>query len=105
MINFDYQGHEFGNIFLVGDAGGFASGLTGEGMYYAMVSGQEIAKKIINPKYDTPKISGILTRKVKHDKILKTINFDTTLSQIEYATLGLILKTHLLDRKIIDSFA
>ena len=29
MINYDYKGHEFGNKFLIGDAAGFASGLTG----------------------------------------------------------------------------
>ncbi len=55
-INFDYQGFKFGNKYLVGDAAGFASGLTGEGIYFAIVSGQEVARKIINPDYDCKNI-------------------------------------------------
>jgi geranylgeranyl reductase len=64
IINFDYQGFDFGNKFLVGDAAGFASGITGEGIYFAMVSGREIAKKIIDSTYKTTEIDKIL--KIKH---------------------------------------
>ncbi|TRZ53634.1 MAG: FAD-binding protein [Dehalococcoidia bacterium] len=64
IINFDYQGFDFGNKFLVGDAAGFASGITGEGIYFAMVSGKEIAKRIIDPTYKTTEIDKIL--KIKH---------------------------------------
>ena len=46
LINFDYRGHQFGNMFLVGDAAGFASGLTGEGIYPAIVSGEYVARHI-----------------------------------------------------------
>lgn len=51
LINYDYRGIKFDNIFLVGEAGGFTNGLTGEGIYNALVSGQEAAKKIIDPNY------------------------------------------------------
>jgi geranylgeranyl reductase len=68
-INFDYQGYQFNNKFLIGDAGGFASGLTGEGIYFAMVSGEEVARKIIDPQYNCPKISKILKIK-KYSEIL-----------------------------------
>lgn len=74
-INFDYQGYQFGNKFLIGDAGGFASGLTGEGIYFAMVSGKEVAKKIINPQYDCSGISKILKIKRDHENFFKLINF------------------------------
>ncbi len=42
-INFDFRGYRFNNIFLVGDAAGLASGLTGEGIYPAIVSGEAVA--------------------------------------------------------------
>jgi geranylgeranyl reductase len=74
-INFDYQGYQFGNKFLIGDAGGFASGLTGEGIYFAIVSGKEAAKKIINPQYDCPEISKILKIKRRHEYFSRKINF------------------------------
>lgn len=48
-IPYDYRGFRFGNIFLTGDAGGFASGLTGEGIYQALVSGEAAARKIMDP--------------------------------------------------------
>lgn len=51
-ISYDYRGHHFGNIFLAGEAAGLASGLTGEGIYQALASGQEVAKKILNPNYE-----------------------------------------------------
>jgi len=43
-INYDFQGYHFKDIFLVGDAAGLASGLTGEGIYPAIISGEQVAK-------------------------------------------------------------
>lgn len=74
-INFDYQGFNFGNKFLVGDAAGFASGLTGEGIYFAIVSGQEIAKKILNPNYNLPHLKQILKFKKYQEKLGKFLMF------------------------------
>src|SRR3989339_340870 len=68
-INYDYQGFEFGNMFLIGDAGGFTAPLTGEGIYNAIVTGEEVARKIIAPEYDTPKIQNIL----KYQNIQKRV--------------------------------
>lgn len=47
-INYDYKGYRFGNIFLIGDAAGLASALTGEGIYPAMVSGEAVGWEICN---------------------------------------------------------
>ena len=79
-INFDYRGYQFGNKFLIGDAGGFVSGLTGEGIYFAMVSGREVAKKIIDPQYDCPEISRILKIKRRHEYFFEKVNFLNDLS-------------------------
>ncbi|MBU0647614.1 NAD(P)/FAD-dependent oxidoreductase [Patescibacteria group bacterium] len=70
VINFDYQGYSFDNKFLVGDAGGFASGMTGEGIYFAMVSGIEVAKKIIDPAYNCEGIENILKIKKRQERFL-----------------------------------
>ncbi|MFA5126860.1 MAG: NAD(P)/FAD-dependent oxidoreductase [Patescibacteria group bacterium] len=74
-INIDYRGFEFGNKFLVGDAGGFASGLTGEGIYFALVSGREVARKILDPKYKCRKIIEILRIKRHHERAISFISF------------------------------
>ena len=79
-ISFDYQGYQFGNKFLVGDAGGFASGLTGEGIYFAMVSGREIVRKIIDPQYNCSELSKILKIKRNQENFLKLSSFLNDLS-------------------------
>ncbi len=101
-INYDYRGFEFGNIFLVGDAGGFTSGLTGEGMYFAMVSGIEAAKKIINPSYNLKELDKILKIKKSHEKFLASLEVNKVLSKIELELINLISRTMLFDEKIIN---
>lgn len=73
IINYDYRGFEFENKFLVGDAGGFASGLNGEGIFQAVISGKEVARKIIDKNYKCPGISHILNLKFIHEKFFKKI--------------------------------
>ena len=50
-LSYDYHGIQFGNVFLIGEAAGLTSGLTGEGIYPALMSGQIAAQSII---YDIP---------------------------------------------------
>ncbi len=45
--NADYRGWKFGNIYLVGDAGGFLNPLTTEGISYAIRSGEGAARHIL----------------------------------------------------------
>jgi len=73
VINYDYRGFQFENKFLVGEAAGFTSGLMGEGIFQAIISGEEIAKKIINPEYNCPRLKHILRSKFLQEKILKRI--------------------------------
>jgi flavin-dependent dehydrogenase len=66
-----YQGCEFENrIFLAGDAAGLASKLTGEGVSYALISGREIARRILNPDYTMPSLALLIKQKHKQDKII-----------------------------------
>lgn len=67
-MNTDYQGMNFGNAFLVGDAAGLASPFTGEGIYQALISGEEVAKTILDPSYESDKMSGILSKHARHQQ-------------------------------------
>jgi geranylgeranyl reductase len=69
-IAFDYKGYKFNNIFLIGDAAGLASGLTGEGILPAIISGEEIAKIIINPSYMPRKLHSLIKNHSLHTRIL-----------------------------------
>ena len=56
---------------LIGDAAGLASGLTGEGMYPALVSGETAARVIINPEHDCSQLRRLIVRQQKHRRIIE----------------------------------
>jgi len=103
-INFDYQGYKFKNIFLTGDAAGLASGLTGEGIYQALISGEEIAKIILDKKYKSTKMDELIRSKNMHNKVLNFLEKSGPIRKIEYELLGLLLKSKWIDKKIINTF-
>lgn len=68
-IAYDYRGVRFGNTYLIGEAAGLASGLTGEGIYQSLVSGQEVANMIIDPAHKPIQLEQVL----KYNRILERI--------------------------------
>ena len=71
LINFDYRGWRFSNIMLIGDAAGLASGLTGEGMYPALVSGETAARVILDPDYDCHELQRLINKQQKHQRLVE----------------------------------
>ncbi len=49
----------FGNVLLVGDAAGFVDALTGEGIYYALKSGEHAARAIIHGLSNMDRLDGV----------------------------------------------
>ena len=47
-----YEGFSFKDIFLIGDAGGFANKVTGEGVYEALVTAGMASQAIIDPQWN-----------------------------------------------------
>lgn len=70
LINYDFQGCHFDNIYLVGDAAGLASPLTGEGIYPAIVSGQAVAAKILNPHLPSPDMERLIRRHCRFTRMV-----------------------------------
>ena len=68
-IAYDFKGVKFGHIFLVGEAAGMASGFTGEGIYQSLVSGQEVARMILDPAYEPVQLGEAL----KYNRILERV--------------------------------
>lgn len=87
LINFDYQGWKFNNKFLVGDAAGLASGLTGEGIYPAILSGKTVAKTIITPAYKANTLDRLIKKHQKHKQLLLKTSKNKTLCKIIMETL------------------
>ncbi len=65
-ISSDFRGWKFGNCFLVGDAAGLASPLTGEGIYPAFVSAEAAAHTIIDKDHQPTALMALLAKHRKH---------------------------------------
>ena len=65
-INVDYRGWCFGTRFLIGDAAGLASPLTGEGINPALVSAEAAACKIIDGSHEEVNLERIIDRHRSH---------------------------------------
>lgn len=70
VINHHYCGCEFGNIFLAGDAAGLAIKSSGEGISAALISGSEIALKILDHTYAMPRLEKLVNIKRRQEKML-----------------------------------
>ncbi len=101
-INYDYRGYKFGNKYLVGDAAGLSSGLTGEGIYFAMASGEDIAKMIINKNHKPVLINKVLYIKKIHEIILNILKHGKYSQIFVYNFLLSLLKIKYFKNKIIN---
>ncbi len=69
-IEVEFLGFDFpGAIHLVGEAAGTPSGLTAEGIYPALVTGEEVARRILEPRFPMPKTRAWLRTKRLHDAL------------------------------------
>ena len=70
-ISFDYQGWNFGNTFLIGDAAGLASPLTGEGIFPAFVSAEAAARTILDKSHKPDDLNKLIKKHHKHEMMVK----------------------------------
>jgi len=97
LVNYDFQGFCFGSIWLVGDAAGLASGLTGEGIYPAIITGEAVAKKIIDPSYPAVEITGMAKKQLQHQKVIRIAATHPLLCSLLMEWLVFLLRIKLLD--------
>jgi geranylgeranyl reductase len=91
-ISYEYMGYRFGNRFLVGDAAGLVSGYTGEGIYFAMASGEDVARIIINKEHDPVLFRKVLSTKRKHEMFSGLLKSGKISSNVFYNTLFSLIK-------------
>jgi flavin-dependent dehydrogenase len=72
-INCRYSGLQFDNFFLAGDAAGLPSAATGEGIAYALASGEEVARRILGMNIPSPRFDALLRHKATQERILALI--------------------------------
>ncbi len=97
LINYDYRGYSFDGTWLVGDAAGLASGLTGEGIHPAIVSGEAVARKIIDPDYPADEINQMAKKKMRHERIVDISSKNKTACSLLMETLILMIRLKVVD--------
>jgi geranylgeranyl reductase len=102
VINYDYRGYRFGNIFLAGDAAGLASGLTGEGIYPAIISGKQIAREILGNNSGENLIEEWLAKKRKQEKYLFFLRRSDYFKHLFFSLLMKLIENKKMQEKIID---
>jgi len=71
-IEVAYHGCHFpGGVHLAGDAAGVVSSLTAEGIYGAIVTGEEVARSVLEPGAPAPKTASWLRTKRRHDRLAR----------------------------------
>jgi flavin-dependent dehydrogenase len=79
----DFRGFHFsGGVHLVGDAAGVASSLTAEGIYSALLTGEEVARRILEPAYPAPRVRRWLRVKRRHDRLERLLQSATARAAI-----------------------
>ena len=95
-INVDYRGWRFGNRFLVGDAAGLASPLTGEGINPAWVSAEAAASTITDPDYFPEDLHRVIKRHHTHRTMSRTAGRSWLLSQLLSEFSALLLRAKII---------
>lgn len=104
-ISYDYRGFKFGNIFLVGEAGGFASGLTGEGIYQSLVSGEVAAKTILDNDYVSEEINSVIRYNAIQLKIMNFLYRSGIFRKYIYELIVILMNNQRVKNKIHSSFS
>ena len=73
-VNCLYRGIAFGSFFLAGDAAGLASAATGEGIAYALASGEFAAHRIMDPFHQSERFDRILRHKKIQESVLSLLD-------------------------------
>jgi len=104
-ILYDYQGFRFGNIFLAGEAAGLPSGLTGEGIYPALVSGEEIAKYILDENYRSKPMETLLRHKKIQENIRKFLIMTGPFRNLTFNLILRLLHNEGFNQRLTKSFS
>ena len=104
-ISYDYRGLQFGNIFLAGEAAGIASGLTGEGIYQSLVSGEEAAGRIQDKDFRSEAFRFVLKYNDIQHRFLRFSNSIGPVRSLLGDLLILAMRNGWVNRKISRGFS
>ena len=95
--------HYPNGVHLVGDAAGVVSSLTAEGIYAALVTGEEVARQILDPHAPRPKTAQWLRTKRRHDRLARWLARPAA-RRVTFGALARIASTPALRRPMANWF-
>ncbi|MCI5208478.1 MAG: NAD(P)/FAD-dependent oxidoreductase, partial [Candidatus Electrothrix sp. ATG2] len=101
-INYDYRGYCFDPVWLVGDAAGLTSGLSGEGIYPAVVSGETVARRILDPSSGDGDLAPLIRKHRQHLRLVKLSRLHPTCSFLLMEMVLLLIRSRLLRFQAIE---
>ncbi len=104
-ISYDYRGFKFNNIYLTGEAGGFASGFTGEGIYQSLVSGEVAARTILDENYTSEELDAVIRYNNIQNRIMKFLYRSGIFRSLIYELIVMLLNNKRIKKKIHNSFS
>lgn len=96
LVNHDFRGWRFDRRFLVGDAAGLASPLTGEGIFPAIVSGEAAARTIVDRHFVAEDLQALLKTHRRHRIMLQLAGINPFLASFLAEISALLLNYRLL---------
>ncbi len=104
-ISYDYRGFRFGNVFLAGEAAGLASGLSGEGIYQSLVSGETVARTILDKSYHSADFDRVLHYNDVQLRFIKILIKAGWLRGAIQALIIMALNNPVIQKRISNSFS
>lgn len=92
-VNSDYRGYRFNRVFLLGDAAGLASPLTGEGIFPAILSAETVANLIVDEHFE-PRQLEILIKKHQAHKTMQRLAATSPIAALILSELSAFLLKH-----------
>jgi geranylgeranyl reductase len=103
-IEVEFRGLHFpGDVHLAGDAAGVASSLTAEGIYAALLTGEEVARGILSRTYPAERTRRWLAVKRRHDRLERALQLAAVRATL-LPTLARIARWRPARRKLADWF-
>jgi flavin-dependent dehydrogenase len=104
-ISYDYRGLKFENMYLVGDAAGIGSGLTGEGIYQSLVTGIEVAEYIKGGTEESDELKAVIRYNRIQEKIMKFLIRIGPLKKIVYELIIMLMNNKRFKNRVINGFS
>lgn len=104
-ISYDYRGIRFGNIFLAGEAAGLGSGLSGEGIYQALVSGQEVARMIMDPDYVSEPLEKVVRFNAIQNRFMHALYLTGILRGLFIELILLLMNNRYIRTRVSNAFS